>query len=91
MTVIQVKSKAVAYLLLFFLGLIGAHRFYLGKIGTGILYLLTAGVLGIGWLVDLFTLGGQVDTYNIMHSSGNQSPIVITNMNAQAAPPQKQE
>ena len=32
----------------------------------GILYLLTGGIFGIGWLIDLFTLGGQVDTYNAL-------------------------
>ena len=58
------KSKPVAYLLWLFLGLIGAHRFYLGKIGTGILWLFTGGLFGIGWIIDLITLGGKVDTYN---------------------------
>ena len=58
------KSKVTAYLLWFFLGGIGAHKFYLNKPGMGILYILTFGLLGIGWLVDLFTLGRQVDQYN---------------------------
>ena len=58
------KSKLVAYLLWFFLGIFSVHRFYLGKIGSGILYLLTGQLLGIGWLVDLFILGGMVDSYN---------------------------
>lgn len=61
------KSKGIAYLLWFFLGIIGGHRFYLGKIGTGILYLCTFGFAGIGWIIDLFTLGTQVDTYNALH------------------------
>ena len=50
------KSKIVALLLDFFLGGLGIHRFYVGKIGTGILYLLTGGLLGIGWLVDLIMI-----------------------------------
>lgn len=58
------KSKGVAYLLWFFLGMFSAHKFYLGKIGIGILYLLTGQLLGIGLLIDLFTLGSQVDHYN---------------------------
>ena len=45
-----------AFLLCFFLGVFGAHRFYAGKIGTGILELLTAGGLGIWWLVDIILI-----------------------------------
>jgi len=58
------KSKTVAFLLWFFLGFFSAHRFYLGKVGTGILYLLTLQLGGIGWIIDLFLIGGQVDQYN---------------------------
>ena len=45
-----------AFLLCFFLGVFGAHRFYAGKIGTGILELLTFGGLGIWWLVDMILI-----------------------------------
>ena len=58
------KSKFVAFLLWFFLGWLSGHRFYVGKIGSGILYLLTGQLFGIGWVVDLFLLGTMVDTYN---------------------------
>ncbi|BCJ29690.1 TM2 domain-containing protein [Actinocatenispora sera] len=58
------RSLGLAYVLWFFLGLLGIHQFYLGKIGRGVLYLLTGGVLGIGWLIDLFTLPAQTRRVN---------------------------
>ena len=58
------KSKLVAFLLWFFLGGLSMHRFYLGKIGSGILYLFTGQLFGIGWIIDLFLLGSMVDNYN---------------------------
>lgn len=61
------KSKGIAYLLWFFLGIFGIHKFYLNKIGVGIIYLLTGGLFLIGWIYDLFTLGSQVDIYNALH------------------------
>lgn len=47
------SSRLAATLLCGFLGPLGVHRFYVGKIGTGILQLLTAGGLGIWWVIDL--------------------------------------
>lgn len=47
------KSKTTDLLLCIFLGTLGVHRFYEGKIGTGILWLCTLGLFGIGWVVDL--------------------------------------
>jgi len=56
---------SVAWILLTFLGVLGIHRFYLGKPVTGLLWLLSFGLLGIGWLYDFFTLNGQVDERNL--------------------------
>ena len=44
------RSVAVAYCLWFFLGLFGIHRFYLDRNVSGIIYLFTLGIFGIGWL-----------------------------------------
>ena len=46
------KSYVATVLLCFFLGTLGVHRFYVGKIGTGILMLITAGGLGIWQIID---------------------------------------
>ena len=56
----------IAWLLLAIppLGWLGLHRFYMGKVFTGILWLLTCGLFGIGWLYDLWTLNGQVSEIN---------------------------
>ena len=57
-------NYSVAWILLTFLGLFGVHRMYMGKWFTGILYLLTAGLLGLGYLYDYWTLNGQIDQLN---------------------------
>ncbi len=58
------NSLAIAYLWWFFLGLFGAHHFYLGQHRRGWLYLGTAGLCGLGWLVDPFLLPRQVRGVN---------------------------
>ncbi len=50
------RKILIAFLLCFFLGYLGFHRFYVGKVGTGILWLLTGGLFGIGVLVDCILL-----------------------------------
>lgn len=57
-------NYTVAWILLTFLGLFGIHRFYMGKWLTGILYLLSGDIFGIGYLYDFWTLNDQVSLIN---------------------------
>lgn len=59
------KDKWVAFLLCFFLGWLGAHKFYEGKTGMGILYLFTAGLFGIGELIDLIVILCKPNPYYV--------------------------
>jgi len=62
------KSRTTAFLLCAFFGCLGIHRFYVGKAGTGVLYLLTGGLLTIGAIVDLVRIG-----LGLFKDSNNQS------------------
>lgn len=64
---ISPKSRLVSLLLCIFLGGLGIHRFYAGKIGSGILYLLTFGLFGFGILYDfiIILLGSFRDQYGM--------------------------
>lgn len=59
------KSRATTFILVFLLGVFGVHRFYVGKIGTGFLWLFTFGLFGIGAIVDFWVvlLGGFKDKH----------------------------
>ena len=57
-------NYTVAWILLTFLGVFGIHRFYMGRWLTGILYLLTGGVFGLGYLYDYWTLNKQITEIN---------------------------
>jgi TM2 domain-containing membrane protein YozV len=59
------KNYSIAWILLTFLGVFGIHRFYLGKWGTGILYLVTVGLFGIGLIYDFWTLNSQISELNV--------------------------
>jgi TM2 domain-containing membrane protein YozV len=61
------KSKRVAYILWFIgcFGILGWHRFYLGKVGTGLIWFFTWGLCGVGAIYDFFALESQVYEYNM--------------------------
>ena len=59
------KNKWVALLLCFFLGVFGIHRFYEGKIVTGILWMLTLGLFGVGTLIDFIILLFKPNPYYV--------------------------
>ena len=50
------RSRLVALLLCVFLGYLGVHRFYVGKIATGVIWLLTGGLFGIGYIIDIILI-----------------------------------
>lgn len=64
---VSTKSKTTAALLCFFLGGVGIHRFYVGKVGTGFLWMFTVGCFGIGLAVDFIRIlcGSFTDKQNL--------------------------
>ena len=66
----ETHSTAVGYVLWFFTGLLGGHRFFYGKPISGIIWFLTAGVFGIGWIVDAFLIPSMNDETRRCYQSG---------------------
>ena len=66
------KEIGIAYALMLFslVAVCGVQHFYLGKIGRGVLWLLTFGLLGVGLIIDLFTLPQQVKNVNARRAVG---------------------
>ena len=56
----------ISWLLLTFLGFFGVHRIYMGKWITGIIYLLTVALLGVGYIYDYWTLNSQINELNVL-------------------------
>ncbi|MBQ5347827.1 MAG: TM2 domain-containing protein [Ruminococcus sp.] len=61
----NLKSKWVSLLLCFFFGIVGAHKFYEGKILLGIVYIFTLGIFGIGVLIDFIRLLFKPNPYSV--------------------------
>ena len=61
----QRKNKWLAFFLCLYLGFFGAHKFYEGRTGQGVLYLLTMGLFGIGWFADIFILLFKPNPYYV--------------------------
>ena len=59
------KNKWTSWILCLFLGFLGAHKFYEGKIGEGFLYLFTFGLCGIGWIIDTVILLFKPNPYMV--------------------------
>lgn len=59
------KNKWVALVLCVMLGMFGIHKFYEGKILTGILYLFTFGLLGFGWVIDIILIALKPNPYYV--------------------------
>jgi restriction system protein len=62
---VRARNKWVALLLCVFLGYFGAHKFYEGKAGMGILYLFTCGLFGIGWFIDCISILCKPNPYYV--------------------------
>lgn len=65
-------SYDLAWVLQTFLGVLGLHRMYIGKWGTGVLWLLTGGLFGVGYIYDYVTLNEQVSLANQAASSAGR-------------------
>ena len=59
------KNKWVALLLCFFFGFAGAHKFYEGKVGMGVLYFFTVGLFGVGAIIDFISLLFKPNPYYV--------------------------
>lgn len=64
------KNRVLALILSFFAGFVGADRFYLGKVATGILKLITVGGFGIWWAIDSMLLLVDAFLYSLGKDSG---------------------
>ena len=57
------RNKWISLILCILLGWLGIHRFYEGKVATGLLYFFTLGLLGVGWIVDIIRIALKPNPY----------------------------
>jgi len=86
------RNTGVAYLLwcTWFLGFAGVHRFYNGKYVSGVIWLFTFGLFGIGQVIDLALIPGMVEEKNLKYKLlyGNNAPVtqqVVVNVGGEIA------
>lgn len=87
-------NKTITLVLCVFFGWLGVHRFYVGKVKTGILYLLTFGIGGLGWLIDILLIifdkfkdstGNYIKSPNDNHTDNNKTEIETGKMTSLGA------
>ncbi|MBQ9081696.1 MAG: TM2 domain-containing protein [Clostridia bacterium] len=61
----RLVNKWISFFLCLFLGYFGAHKFYEGKIGLGLVYVFTFGIFGIGWIIDLISILFKPNPYAV--------------------------
>lgn len=81
----ELKKRTTAMILCIFLGCFGAHRFYVGKIGTGVLWLLTMGFCGIGALIDLICIIGGTFTDEMGNTLYDPHVRIVSNSDTNAS------
>ncbi len=69
---VRILNRVVSIILCILFGGLGFHRFYEGKVGTGILWLFTGGMFGIGWLVDIIILASLKNNDYYIDGSGRR-------------------
>ena len=82
------RSKTKTFRLCLFFGFLGFHRFYVGKAGTGLLYMLTCGLFGIGWITDLISISRNsfTDSFGRKITGDTHEPIVVNAANVAGTP-----
>ena len=81
------RDRTLMLVISVFLGGFGVDRFLLDNVGMGVLKLLTGGLFGILWLIDIFLIMGKTDEYNRRKASEVVANIMMSRSYRQAPPP----